>query len=257
MYIYIQDNMDCCITKAACIESQVRLVADLFLLPFPALPSFPAARCIISMAAGLLPEDDDDRRDLLERSPCAKCVVFTTSVALLPTLVLLVIWNIIFGFVDPEFWVKVPGVEGLDRSVDAAAAPTFNITLRVNNEGNWYRKICGKGDRVDVSYEGVPLAHGELPDFCVPPGVVGSVPFVATSEGLGLPGELYERMERQRRRRGERVSLVVRVRMHGLTGSGDWPLLLWCTAVLHGRPPGPFVCPILGQPPQFVPLPSI
>ncbi|TVU34962.1 hypothetical protein EJB05_16821, partial [Eragrostis curvula] len=74
--------------------------------------------------------------------------------------------------------------------------------------------------------------------------VVGSVPVVATSEGLGMPDELYESMETQRRRH-ERVPLAVHVRMSGMTGTGRSPILVWCTAVLHGQPAGPFVCPLL------------
>ncbi|CAL4954320.1 unnamed protein product [Urochloa decumbens] len=204
-------------------------------------------------AAGLL--EEDGHPDLLERNPCAKRIVFTALAAVFSTLVLLAVWDILFGFVGPEFWVKIPGVEGLDRSVDATKPPTFNITLRVNNEGNRFWEICGKGGRVDVAYEDVPLAHGQLPDFCVPPGVVGSVSVVASGDGLGLPDELYDRMEWQRQRHGERVALAVHVRMHGVTGSGDSPLLLWCTAVLHGRPKGPFICPILGKPLDFFVMP--
>ena len=76
-------------------------------------------------------------------------------------------------------------------------------------------------------------------------GTVGSVPVVATSQGLGLPDELYERMEGQRRRR-ERVKLEVRVRIDDLTGSiSGSPLVLWCTAILHGQPKGPFICPMM------------
>ncbi|OEL23655.1 hypothetical protein BAE44_0015324 [Dichanthelium oligosanthes] len=96
------------------------------------------------------------------------------------------------SFPPSEYWVKVTGAEGLERSAGAVAAPTFDITLRVNNEGR-SPQVCGRVVRVDVAYEGVPLAHGEVPDFCVPPGVVGSVPVVAAGEGLGLPDELYDR----------------------------------------------------------------
>ncbi|KAJ1285605.1 hypothetical protein BS78_03G291100 [Paspalum vaginatum] len=135
-----------------------------------------------------------------------------------------------------EFWVKLSGVEGLDRSSDALTAPAFHMILRVNNEGHGWQ-ACGNGGRVD------------LPGFCLPPGLVSSVPFVATSEGIGLPDELYERMEAQRQR-NERVSLDVHVRMdevllcgtNAVTGSYRSPLLLWCTAILHGQPKGPFLC---------------
>lgn len=203
------------------------------------------------MAAGPLEQDDD--RDLLERDTCAKRVVVAAAIVISLTVVLLLVWDILFGFVPPEFWVKLPGVEGLDRSVDATTPPTFNITLRVNNEGNKFWEVCGRGGRVDVAYEDVPLAHGQLPDFCVPPGVVGSVHVVATGDGLGMPGELHERMASQRRR-NERVSLGVHVRMHEVSGIGDSPLL-WCTAVLHGQPEGPFVCPIIGQQIEFFVMP--
>jgi hypothetical protein len=56
-------------------------------------------------------------------------------------------------------------------------APTFNITLRVNNEARSF-PFCGKGGTVDVAYANVPLAHGEFSEFCVPTGVIGSVPVV-------------------------------------------------------------------------------
>jgi hypothetical protein len=73
------------------------------------------------------------------------------------------------------------------------------------------------------------------------------VPVVATGEGLGLPDELYKRMEGQRRRR-ERVQLAVEVRMHEITGNRGAPLLLRCTAILHGHQKGSFLCQVFGQP---------
>jgi hypothetical protein len=136
----------------------------------------------------------------------------------------------------PEFWVKLPAVEGLDRaSTGASRAPTFNITLRVNAAGPWHfrAKTNGTG-RVVVAYQGVPLAHAHLPEFAVPGGIISSVPIVATSEGLGVPDELYDRLQIQRRRK-ERVKLAVHLTLDDV--------LLWCTAILHGRPQGPFVCP--------------
>jgi hypothetical protein len=144
----------------------------------------------------------------------------------------------------PEFWVKLPAVEGLDRaSAGASRAPTFNITLRVDSHGAPWRfraKANGTG-RVVVAYQGVPLAHADLPEFTVSGDIIGSVPIVATSEGLGMPDELYDRMQSQRRRK-ERVKLAVHI---SLDGHG---VLLWCTAILHGQPRGPFVCPKLYGP---------
>ncbi|TVU34981.1 hypothetical protein EJB05_16840, partial [Eragrostis curvula] len=194
------------------------------------------------MAAGLL---EDETRGSEEGSfPWGGCIGITLSVGIFPAFALLICVLLYFNVEDPKFWVKLSGVQGLERSADAVTAPTFNITVRVDNQNNHHREFCGKGGGVDVSYAGVPLAHGEFTEFCVPPGVVGSVPVVATSEGLGLPDELYESMEIQRQRH-ERVPLAVHVRMRGMTGTGRSPILVWCTAVLHGQPAGPFVCPLL------------
>ncbi|CAL4947223.1 unnamed protein product [Urochloa decumbens] len=195
-------------------------------------------------AAGLLEEDEEC--DCLEKHPWAKRATIAAILIFFVASVFLLFWFVHPDSPPSEYWVKVPSAEGLERSAGAVAAPTFNLTLRVNNKDT-SRVVCGRGDRVDVAYDGVPLAHGELPDFCVPPGTVGSVPVVASGDGLGLPDELYERMEGQRRR-DERVSLAVHVRMHEITGSRGWPLLLSCTAVLRGQPEGPFLCEVFGPP---------
>ncbi|KAG2601048.1 hypothetical protein PVAP13_5KG565600 [Panicum virgatum] len=209
-------------------------VATWFLDPRIILP--------ISMGAGLL---DDDRGSVARRNGSINVAAFALFLIVLCSPLLL---PMVYDFSPLEFWVKLPAAEGLDRSADAVTAPTFHITLRVmydlgSNHGFW--PLCGKGGRVDVAYAGVPIAHGDLPEFCVTAGTVGSVPVVATSQGLGLPDELYERMEGQRRRR-ERVKLEVRVRIGGLTGSiSGSPLVLWCTAILHGQPKWPFICPMV------------
>ncbi|KAK3162074.1 hypothetical protein QOZ80_1BG0085040 [Eleusine coracana subsp. coracana] len=189
------------------------------------------------MAAGHLEDDETGSAD---------CLGITLTFAFMPGFFLIFICvPLYFNPGDTEFWVKVSGVEGLDRSAVTVTAPTFNITLHVKNQGGYTSpQFCGKGGSVDVAYENVPLAHGELPEFCVPTGVVGLVPVVATSEGLGLPDDLYDRMESQRQR-GERVTLAVHVKLREVPGSQGLPVLLWCTAVLHGQPEGPFVCPVI------------
>lgn len=197
------------------------------------------------MGAGLL--DDDERAFVDRHKKSANCIMAALlPIALCLPLLLLIVCGSVHDFWPPEFWVKLPAVEGLDRSTDAVTGPTFHITLRVNYDRRGHPDpLRGKGGRVDVAYEGVPIAHGDLPEFCVPAGIVGSVPAVAKSEGLGLPDELYERMENQRRRR-ERVTLAVRVRIDNLTGSSTGsPVVLWCTATLYGQPKGPFICPMV------------
>ncbi|TVU34958.1 hypothetical protein EJB05_16817, partial [Eragrostis curvula] len=192
------------------------------------------------MAAGL---SEDETRSSSERNPWVECIGPALAIAFLPGFVLFIYGILHFNYETPDFWVKLSGVEGLDRSADAVTAPTFNVTVRVDNEWNNFWEFCGKGGSVDVSYAGVPLAHGEFPEFCVPPGVVGSVPVVATSEGLGLPDDLYESMESQRQRQ-EPVQLAVDVQMREVTGRGGSLILLWCTAVLPGQPAGTLVCGI-------------
>jgi hypothetical protein len=183
------------------------------------------------MAAG--PFVEDESRSSAEtrrrRLWLLDCIGITLAIAIFSAFVLFICIAAPAhsGFLAPEFWVKVSGVEGLDRSAGAVTAPTFNITLRVNNEARSF-PFCGKGGTVDVAYANVPLAHGEFSEFCVPTGVIGSVPVVATSEGLGLPDDLFERMESQRRRH-QRVTLAVHVRAREVTGSLGSSVLWWCT----------------------------
>uniref|UniRef100_A0A0D9V697 Late embryogenesis abundant protein LEA-2 subgroup domain-containing protein n=1 Tax=Leersia perrieri TaxID=77586 RepID=A0A0D9V697_9ORYZ len=193
------------------------------------------------MGAGL--EDDDSSRDCLDGHPRLQCAVtmILTIICLVPFG--LALWDSIYGcrYRTPEFWVKVPRIEGLQRGPDAVAAPVFNVTLRVNNEAMRRPFYAGRASAV-VAYAGVQLAHADLPSgFCVPGQVVSSVPIVATSDGLGIPSDLYECMESQRRR-NERVSLEVQVRLDDCRGR--LPVMLWCTSVLHGQPMGPFLCKI-------------
>ncbi|TVU34980.1 hypothetical protein EJB05_16839, partial [Eragrostis curvula] len=167
-----------------------------------------------SMAASGLSEEGEEHRTFAGRHPwAAECMVVTLGTT----------------FQQPEFWVKVTGVEGLDRSTDAVTAPIFNFTLRVNyDHGSLGMPVCGKGGSVVVAYAGVPMAHCALPEFCAWLDVVASVPIVATSEGLGLPGEAH---------------------------SSAWRLIACATVVhgnaaWHGRSAGPAIClsgPQVGQ----------
>jgi hypothetical protein len=189
---------------------------------------------------GAIHPEDEPRGCDLEKHPWAQNVAGVAAILCILLFTVFVLYNTEYPEYLPEFWVKLPAVEGLDRaSTGASRAPTFNITLRVNG-GPWHfrAKTNGTG-RVVVAYQGVPLAHAHLPEFTVPGGIISSVPIVATSDGLGVPDELYDRMQIQRRRK-ERVKLAVHVTLDGV--------LLWCTAILHGRPQGPFVCPKLYGP---------
>ncbi|KAL6845233.1 hypothetical protein ACP4OV_024728 [Aristida adscensionis] len=156
----------------------------------------------------------------------------------------------------PEFTATVTSAGGLDPADRAEAAPAFGVTLRATNHKLW--QFCFEPGTVAVAYAGVPLARGDVPGYCVPGRSVATVRAVAggaAGEGLGIPRALHERMEAQRRRR-ERVAVTVRVRLHedrrGVVphGVGGWPpMLLWCDAMLDGRPTagGPPSCAAFGM----------
>ncbi|KAL5227198.1 hypothetical protein ABZP36_015463 [Zizania latifolia] len=192
------------------------------------------------MGAGIA--EDDGPSYFEKRHPRLHCTLMMVLVVVGFLPLMHTLWNSIYGYQEqPEFWVKVPGVEGLERGPGAAAAPVFNVTLRVNNKAT-NRPFCAGRVSAAVAYAGVQLARAELPNgFCVPGLAVSSVPMSATSDGLGIPSELYERMASQRRRHA-RVSLEVQVRLDDCGLCGPPPVMLWCTAVLHGRPKGPFLC---------------
>ncbi|TVU34953.1 hypothetical protein EJB05_16812, partial [Eragrostis curvula] len=86
------------------------------------------------MAAGLL---EDETRGSEEGSfPWGGCIGITLSVGIFPAFALLICVLLYFNVEDPKFWVKLSGVQGLERSADAVTAPTFNITVRVDNQNN-------------------------------------------------------------------------------------------------------------------------
>ncbi|CAM0883439.1 unnamed protein product [Alopecurus aequalis] len=174
---------------------------------------------------GAIHTEDEPRGCDLEKNPWAqRLAAFATITYLL--FCVFVSYNMERPEYLPDFWVKLPAVEGLDRaSTGASRAPTFKITLRVDNPAGepWHfsAKKNGTG-RVVVAYQGVPLAHADLPEFSMPGGIISSVPIVATSEGLGMPDELAVRSHADPApAEGAREAI----------GAGD---VGWCAAVVHG-----------------------
>ena len=110
------------------------------------------------MGAGLL---DDDERGFMERRNWSTIVLSLFFIALCLTLLLLIVYDSL----PPEFWVKLSTVEGLDRSADAVTAPPFHrstspyesITTMAATMGSG--PLCGKEDRLDVAYAGVPTSR--------------------------------------------------------------------------------------------------
>ncbi|VAH80616.1 unnamed protein product [Triticum turgidum subsp. durum] len=167
-----------------------------------------------------------------------------------PVLAVLLLGSVVLGTIlmtvlaitlestPPEFSATVSSFEGLDRR--AGAPPTFRVHLRVKNSNVW--RHCFEPAGAVVEYDGVPLASADLGELCVPARSVVDVPFVATGEGLGMPDQLYERLDGLRRRQ-ERVPLAVRLTLEEKDAVTQvWPLLLRCTAMLDGLPDLPSRC---------------
>ncbi|EEE55282.1 hypothetical protein OsJ_03223 [Oryza sativa Japonica Group] len=96
--------------------------------------------------------------------------------------------------------VELVGVRGLDPSLapGAAASPAFDLLLRLDNGdacGDQYRE----GGSVKVSYAGVPLAHGSTPGFRLGARSSATVAVNATSDGVGVPEELFRLMSAEQR----------------------------------------------------------
>jgi hypothetical protein len=165
--------------------------------------------------------------------------VLIVSVGLLAATVIIVV-SLTMDSTTPEFSATVSGYDGLVRSAGAGATPpSFRVALRVKNDNVWQH--CFEA-RATVEYDGVPLAFADLDGFCVPAKSVVEVPIVATSEGLGMPDQLYRSLER-RRERQERVPLEVRLMLEEKDTVMDVrSMLLRCTAMLDGMPDLPSRC---------------
>uniref|UniRef100_M8CBP3 Late embryogenesis abundant protein LEA-2 subgroup domain-containing protein n=1 Tax=Aegilops tauschii TaxID=37682 RepID=M8CBP3_AEGTA len=122
----------------------------------------------------------------------------------------LLFWVLALGLVGleasrlPEFSVVMDGFSDLEDHV----ARTFNLTVVINNFGG-KSEACVGGEAV-VLYGGVPLAGCGVQDLCVPPKCSTKFHIVAASGGVGLPGELAERMADEKHAGGA-VQVEVRV----------------------------------------------
>ncbi|KAF7037993.1 hypothetical protein CFC21_048246 [Triticum aestivum] len=177
----------------------------------------------------------DERQSFGQRHPVLAAVLLG-SVVLAATL--MTVLAITLESTPPEFSATVSSFDGLDRR--AGAPPTFHVNLRVKNGNVW--RHCFEPAAAVVEYDGVPLASADLGKLCVPARNVLNVPFVASGEGLGMPDQLYERLDGLRRRQ-ERVPLAVRLTLEEKdTVKQVRPWLLRCTAMLDGRPDLPSRC---------------
>lgn len=111
--------------------------------------------------------------------------------------------------------VEVAGVQGLEPALaPGAASPAFNLLVRVHN--NDFHDQCRAGGDVVVSYAGVPLAHGRTPSFFLWAKKAVTMAVNATSEGVGVPDDLFRLMSAERRQGVAQLDIGMQL------GSTDW-----------------------------------
>ncbi|CAL4947818.1 unnamed protein product [Urochloa decumbens] len=95
--------------------------------------------------------------------------------------------------------VELAGFKGLHQPASApgATSPAFDLVVRVDN-GHDFPVSHGGGDVV-VSYAGVPLARGRTPSFDMYAKEAVALRVNATSEGVGVPEDLFRLLTEERR----------------------------------------------------------
>ncbi|CAM0872621.1 unnamed protein product [Alopecurus aequalis] len=93
-----------------------------------------------------------------------------------------------------EFSVDIVAVEGLNATVVGlkTVSPAFNLTVRVQNP--CLKRWCFNGGEVLVSYAGVALAWGRVPEFCVPRSAATELTVLPWGRDVGLQEDLRRRL---------------------------------------------------------------
>ncbi|RLM93075.1 hypothetical protein C2845_PM08G20800 [Panicum miliaceum] len=94
---------------------------------------------------------------------------------------------------EPRLFIRLVAAQGLDPPGVALAdvrSPIFELAVEADRVPEGKRGPCagGRDAMLRVSYHGVILAWGSVPQFCIDSGSVASV--VATAEGSVLREEL-------------------------------------------------------------------
>uniref|UniRef100_A0A0E0JLX2 Late embryogenesis abundant protein LEA-2 subgroup domain-containing protein n=1 Tax=Oryza punctata TaxID=4537 RepID=A0A0E0JLX2_ORYPU len=94
-------------------------------------------------------------------------LLYVTPVVLCYVVVLMA--PIIDGPPDPNFFVRLVGVEGLDTRLSGPKSPVFDLAVDVAGVSPRYQ-ACGGGrddTMLRVSYHGIVLAWAAVPSFCI------------------------------------------------------------------------------------------
>jgi hypothetical protein len=132
----------------------------------------------------------------------------------------------------PKFSVQLADVRNPGTVVPAA--PIFNITLHAINRR--YKDRCYRHGEAVVLYDGLTVAWGRTPRFCV--GALDSreVTVMAwADDGAELPRMLRDQMERERR--AGSVELAVDVRLFRGDDGSSRPTWMRCKVTTGGPEP--------------------
>lgn len=96
---------------------------------------------------------------------------------------------------DPEFSIKITGIQGLeDLHGPAAISPFFNLTIHVDNKRSILFKACRPKSDVTMYHGDESLAWGELPAFCVDKQSATDLNVSLSSNGAILSRKLRDKM---------------------------------------------------------------
>ncbi|WVZ67663.1 hypothetical protein U9M48_016712 [Paspalum notatum var. saurae] len=106
--------------------------------------------------------------------------------------------------------VELTGFKGLQAaSAPGATSPAFDLVVRVHNGHNFH--VSHGGGDVVVSYAGVPVARGRTPSFGLYAKEAVALPVNATSQGLGVPEDLFRLLTEERSRGVAQVEVELKV----------------------------------------------
>lgn len=149
------------------------------------------------------------------------------------------IGSLLLTSIDPEFSIKITGIQGLeDLNSPAAISPLFNLTIHVDNKQSILWKACRPKSVVTMYHGDESLAWGELPAFCVGKGSATDLNVSLSSSGAILSRKLRDKMADDLSSTGE-LHLSVMVKPTNPEDATEACLVLCQTA-----PPEP-ACPHL------------
>ncbi|CAL4955460.1 unnamed protein product [Urochloa decumbens] len=190
-------------------------------------------------------------------SKTQEIVAHAISLSIFLAVILWAVWTTCVNMRDDTefskgyYQVEITGVEapaGFPAAQPEAASspPRFNITARVVNRHK-NEQLLLQSWVVDVSYAGIPLGTGSLPEICLEKMAEKEVTVTTSTELIGLDAEVRRRAELLESQLGGLqlqidmlLSYTVRRRSGRLIHSKHW---LWCNAKLGGQS-SPYRCHI-------------